>query len=82
VSAVSVGLDRLNELEKSREYLAKNLPILMKNYPESYVAIADGHVFLSDPDLDCLLQKVRERRGSTEGVLIEYITPKQSKIVI
>ena len=82
MSVVNVGLDRLNELEKSRKYLVKNMSILMKNYPERYVAITDGNVFLSDPDLDSLLEKVRQKCGSTRGVLIEYITPKQSEIVV
>lgn len=82
MSVVSVGLDRLNELEESRKYLVKNISILMKNYPETYVAIVDGHVSLSDPDLDSLLEKVKQKCGSTRGVLIEYITPKQSEIVV
>jgi len=72
----------LNRLESSRRYLVKRLPILMKNYPESYVAIVDGNVVLADPDLDVLLQKAKEKFGSTQGVLIDYITSKRQEIIV
>jgi len=79
---VTTALEQLNRLENSREYLVRKLSILMKNYPEQYVAIVDGNVVFSDPDLDALLAKVKEKYGSTESVLIDYITSKRSEIIV
>jgi len=79
---LTTDLEQLNKLESSRKYLIKKFPILMKNYPESHVAIMNGKVVFAEPDLDVLLQKVIDKFGSTQGVLIDYITSKRQEIIV
>ncbi len=75
-------LENLTRLEKSEQTLVKDMGKLMKEYPNKYVAIADGQVIAADGDLDRLLAAVRNKLGTTEGVLIDYISSKQSQIVV
>lgn len=75
-------LENLTRLEKSEQALVKNMGKLMKEYPDKYVAIADGQVIVADSDLDRLLTAVKSKVGTTEGVLIDYISSKQSQIVV
>ncbi len=79
---MSSVLENLLKLEKSEKSLVKNMGSLMKQYPDKYVAIADGEVILVDSDLDKLLSEVRGKFGTTEGVLIDYISSKQAQIVV
>ncbi len=79
---MSSVLENLLKLEKSEKSLVKNMGSLMRQYPDKYVAIADGEVIFVDSDLDRLLTEVRGKFGTTEGVLIDYISSKQAQIVV
>jgi len=79
---MSTVLENLLKLEKSEKSLVKNMASLMREYPNKYVAIADGKVVFADSDLDKLLVAIRQEFGTTESVLIDYISTKQSQIVV
>ena len=75
----TVTLEDLIKLEKPRKFLNDKIEYLMKTYPDKYVAIEEDRVLLAEDDLNELLAEIRAQRGSTRGVLIDYISPKQGR---
>ncbi len=80
---MSLALEqKFEEMDKNENYALQKFTSLRKQYPDSYVGIADGEVKYSNENLEALLQQIREDRGSTEGVLVLFLPSKRSTIVV
>lgn len=79
---MATTLEDLNEVEKSRKYLVENYSTLIGKHGDEFVAIVDGNLAFSDPNLDSLLAKVKSEYGSTSRALIEYVPSKHFHVIV
>ncbi len=69
---------QLLAFEDDHVWISKNLRNLLKQYANQWVAVKDGEVIASDPDLDELISKL----PNPAYTCVEFITDKPLEMVL
>jgi len=70
-----------NELlafESDHVWISENLEMLLEQYADQWIAVKDGKVIASDPDLEGLLSKLSDPAYTC----VEFITPEPLEMVL
>ncbi|OGP75685.1 MAG: hypothetical protein A2V86_15405 [Deltaproteobacteria bacterium RBG_16_49_23] len=70
--------DELLAFEGDHVWVNKNIGFLLEKYPDQWIAVKDGHVIASDPDLMGLAQKIPDPRRTC----IEFISTESLEMVL
>jgi hypothetical protein len=66
----------LQRSERDEIYLENNCRILVRFYPNQFVAVYDQVVVDSDEDMDKLLARLRKKRINMHRVVIRFMSTK------
>ncbi len=69
--------EKLNDFRKNSEWFAQNKDSLRKKYGESYVAIYENKICLTDKDPIKLLKQVKVKYGHDPSVVVSFIGSSQ-----
>ncbi len=71
------------ELQRRRAFFSRHWTEYLSRYPEQFVAVRHGEVFITSDDLSKLVKEVRKRGWSPRrDVAIEFITDKSDRLLL
>jgi len=75
--------EAIEEFEKNFTWVEEHYAQLRSQYPGSYIAVLDGQVVDSDPDVKALSRRLRETHGERErGITVRYISKKDFEMIL
>ncbi len=63
-------------------WIVRNYRKLRTDYPDQWIAVKDSKVVESNPDLEPLLGRLKEKHGAATGFAIEFIGSKPRNLLI
>ena len=72
----------LREFERSARALSSNQPRLIDEYPDQWVAVADGTVIVHEKSLDEVLWKVDKKGFRRSEVIVRFLERTQRTVIL
>ena len=73
---------RLKKFSEDVDWISKKQAMLRKKFAGKYVAVAGCQVIDSDPELDTLLRKLKERGEDPGQIAIEFISLEPPRLIL
>jgi len=75
-------LEGLKDFSRDMDWIYENQDQLRKEYPNKYVAVMNLKVIDSDPDLQNLIRKLKEKGKNPGEIPIEYISEEPTRLIL
>lgn len=72
----------LARFRSDAEYVESHRDELLERYPDRWVAVYDGQVVADDPELDLLLQTVRDRGLPPSHVYRTHLSTREELLIL
>lgn len=81
--ALRVGRDsKVAAPNQDMNWIVRNYDWLRGDYPDKWVAVKDKKIVDSDSDLEPLLRRLKEKRGTAIGYATEFVATKPRNIIL
>jgi len=75
-------LEGLKDFSRDMDWIYENQDQLRKEYPNKYVAVMNLKVIDSDPNLQNLIRKLKEKGKNPGEIPIEYISEEPPRLIL
>jgi hypothetical protein len=72
----------LRRFQRDLDYYEAHRQELLERYPEQWVAIFEEQVAAADPDVDRLLETLRQRGVPTQEAVVEHVTAQDDLLIL
>ncbi len=79
---VEKHISHIEEFEKNQVWFRNNLPRLLREYKNLFVAVWSQNIIDKDKTLENLSKRVHEKFKDSKGIYVEYVTDKPMEMIL
>lgn len=68
--------------EQAASYVAERYSVLLRRFPERWIAVQGNRVIASDASRDAVVRKVRERKVPSTSVYLTFLTRERQTLIL
>lgn len=72
----------LRKFSNDMDWISKRQAMLRKKFAGKYIAVAGSKVIDSDPELETLLKRLKEKGQDPSQIPIEFISPDPPRLIL